>query len=190
MMTSQIKVPKLGEDMPYCLTVVIIVFAFFGGVSEASAWQTKSGSAGEVKSCQLSRVNKDGKEFLIVEASQNFQGIRIVSEQASKVNLTKAGAYGFDIALWTDQNPIVNVAAWRDLYGIYIPFSVGRWVNMWEFVLKTMVVYEGELRIGANRDDRAYPNNPDIRFDLTGIKKAFPAFKECLKTEFAYELKF
>ena len=175
--------------MSHFLITFVFLFALVAGMPKASAWQTNSGASGDIKSCRLWQANKAG-EGLIIEASHNFQGIRIVSKEASDVSLSKPSKYGFEIALWTDQNPIVNVVAWQDLYGIYVPFTVGRWINMWDFVLGTVVAYEGELRIGANRDEKAYPNNPDIRFDLTGIKEAVPAFNDCLKRELGFELEF
>ena len=98
------------------------------------AWDVQNGDLGEVKICRVSKPIEGG--VVMVEMSELFQGIAIFSEAAALLELNNSKKYGYPVDIWSDENPITSTYAWKDLRGILVPLTIGRWGKRMEVYCK------------------------------------------------------
>ena len=153
----------------------IILFA-----SPTLAWNVQTGSLGEIKICRVSKPIDDG--VIMVEMSELFQGIAIFSKTAASLELKNSKKYGYRVEIWSDENPRTVTFAWKDLRGILVPLTIGRWVNEWEYVVKGNMLNGEELKLDFG-EDNSTPNQPTLSVPLEGFNTAFSEFISCIKRQ-------
>ncbi len=158
------------------LTTMIAVPSY----GEQGSWVVKSGNPGEVKVCRISKQLDDG--VIMLEYSNLFQGLAIISESAASLTMKEKGEYGYAVTLWSDEHPAANAFTWHDLRGIYISFTQGKWINMWNYIVKNTMLHGEELRISVGHEG-GWPNKPNLTISLEGFRKAFGEFTACVEKE-------
>jgi hypothetical protein len=139
-------------------------------------WKASSHISKHIKICRMTKVVPDG--VVMLELSNVFQGMAVLTRSAAKFDLTERGKYGYEVQLGSEGWASLNAFAWRDTRGLFISFTQGYLVNMWHYVIPGMIIGDN-FKIGASHQssisDESYLLIPTREFE-----PAFNQFRSCV----------